>query len=327
VLSGPEGGFTESGLPQQTRPEGGKKLMPKTIIVPLDGSAFAEYALPTALSLANRWAAELHLVTVEEPVVAIPDVHFEVGTAVRRWATDYLDDVGSRIRERTGVEAETTVRDGPVSLTIQAVVQELRADLVVMSTHGRGPMSRAWLGSIADALVRDSGVPILLVRPDGEEAPDLGTEVALRHVLIPLDGSTVAESVLELALSLGRSWDARYTLLRLVRYPTQAVSAYLPDTVQMVEQIVREGTATAEEYLSRAATRLSESGVAVETEVAVVNSVARGIIQHADELRVDLIALASHGHGGFRRAVLGSVADKVVRGAVQTVLVVRAPEG
>jgi nucleotide-binding universal stress UspA family protein len=167
---------------------------------------------------------------------------------------------------------------------------------------------------------------VLLVRPDGQEPPDLGSDVALSHLLIPLDGSDVAESALEPALSVGRNWDARYTLLRLVRFPNEAVSAYLPDTTKMVEQIVREGTAAAEAYLAGTVAGLRESDLTVESRVAVVNSVGRGIIHHADELGVDMIVLASQGHGGFRRAVLGSVADKVVRGAAQPVLVVRAAQ-
>ncbi|NIX24706.1 MAG: universal stress protein [Actinobacteria bacterium] len=244
--------------------------------------------------------------------------------AARRWADEYARDVVDRIRQHAGLEVETTIRGGPIGETIQAVAAEQGADLLVMSTHGRGPFSRTWLGSVADAVTRTSEVPVLLIRPDGEEAPDLATDIELRHVLIPLDGSTLAESVLETALSLGGGWDARYTLLRVVRYPTQTVSAYLPDTARMIEEKVREETAAADEYLSGQVTRLRELGVTVEGRVSVANSVGRGIIRHADEVAADMIALASHGRGGVRRAVLGSVADKVVRGAAQPVLVVRA---
>jgi nucleotide-binding universal stress UspA family protein len=299
-------------------------MMSKTIVVPLDGSAFAEAALPMALGLAERLPARVHLVTVEEEMLPVPDVLLE--DAARHWAAHYVSDVTGRIRGQTGVEVENTVRSGPISETIHGVARELDADFVVMSTHGRGPFTRVWLGSVADGVVRTSEVPVLLVRPDGQEPPDLGSDVALSHLLIPLDGSDVAESALEPALSVGRNWDARYTLLRLVRFPNEAVSAYLPDTTKMVEQIVREGTAAAEAYLAGTVAGLRESDLTVESRVAVVNSVGRGIIHHADELGVDMIVLASHGHGGFRRAVLGSVADKVVRGAAQPVLVVRAAQ-
>jgi nucleotide-binding universal stress UspA family protein len=296
--------------------------MSKLIVVPLDGSAFAESALPAALSLAKRWSARIHLVTVEEVVAPIPPVHLDAATT--RWVGEYLADVRTRIHDEAGFEAEVSIGAGAVSPAIEEVVADLDADLVAMSTHGHGLMSRAWLGSVADELVRHCDVPILLVRPQTEEAPDLTAEVPLSRVMIPLDGSELAEGALQAATSIGRAWNARFTLVRLVRYPQEAISAYLPDSVRMAEEIVREGTLAAEEYLSGVEARLLEDGLEVEHRVKVVNSVARGILKLAQEEETELVALASHGHGGLRRALLGSVADKVVRGAEQPVLVVRA---
>ncbi len=299
--------------------------MAHNIVVPLDGSGFAETALPTAIAVAKRWPARIHLVSIEQPMLPIRDLPFEI--EAQRWAQDYLDDVRDRILDRTGLEVDTIVRDGPINPTIQSVARELGADLLVVSTHGRGPLSRAWLGSVADALTRSSEVPVLLVRPTEGQPPDLAEDVAFARALIALDGSPLAESALEPATSLGHGWDVDYTVVRLVRYPNEAVSAYLPDTVRTVDEAVKQGTAEAEAYIARVVDRLAESGLRVESHVAVVNSVAKGILDHADESGADLIALASHGHGGFRRAVLGSVADKVVRGADRPVLVARAPGG
>ncbi len=300
--------------------------MSHTILVPLDGSTFGEAALPMAITLTKRWPARLHLVTVEEPLIPIPDVDFTDLTTVGRWAQGYLDDVGARVRDQGGIEAEVTVGSGTVRQAIQEVAREIDADLVVMSTHGRGPMTRMWLGSVADSLIRECDVPVFLVRPDEDGSPNFGTDVELGHVLIPLDGSPLAESVLERTFSLSRTWDARCTLLRLVSHPTADISAYLPDTVRTVEWLVRTGKHAAEEYLAAVTARLKELGVEVESRVEVVSQVARGIIDQADELDTDWIAVTSHGHGGLTRVVLGSVADKVVRGATQPVLVVPAKE-
>ncbi len=299
--------------------------MTHTILVPLDGSDFAENALSTAFAVAKRWPARVHLVSIEPPMPPIRDLPIEI--EMQGWAQKYLDDVQGRIRDRTGMDVETTAGEGPIRETIEAVAQELDADLIVLSTHGRGPLSRAWLGSIADALARSSEIPLLLVRPRDGGAPDLGADFAVSRLLVPLDGSRLAESALDPAQELGRCWGSELSLLRVVRYPNEALSPYLPDTVRMVEEAVRQGTAAAEAYMVDVAGRLQAEGVEAETHVAVANSVARGILHHAEESGADLIALASHGHGGFRRAMLGSIADKVVRGAEHPVLVVRAPEG
>src|SRR5438067_676921 len=90
------------------------------------------------------------------------------------------------------------------------------ADLVVMTTHGRGPLGRLWLGSVADALVRDLAMPLLLVRPQ-ETAPDFKREPLLKHLLLPLDGSPLAEQMLEPAVALGTLMEADYTLLRVIK--------------------------------------------------------------------------------------------------------------
>lgn len=300
--------------------------MSHIILVPLDGSTFAEAALPLAVTLARRVSARLHFLTVDEPLIAIPEIDPTVRTA-RPWAPDYLEDVQRRVWEQTGVAAEVTFTRGPVVSAINEQAREMGAELVVMSTHGRGRIARAWLGSVADALIRESERPVLLARPSEEgAAPDLGSEVELAHALIPLDGSVLAEQVLEPALTIGRAFETRYTLMRLVRYPREVVSSYLPDTTETVEALLEQGRTSAEAYLTDATARLRESGVEADSHVDVVDAVGRGILEKAEELDVDWIALASHGHGGLTRAFLGSVADKVVRGASRPVLVVRARE-
>jgi nucleotide-binding universal stress UspA family protein len=200
------------------------------------------------------------------------------------------------------------------------------ADLVVMTTHGRGPLSRFWLGSVADGLVRQLSVPLLLVRP--KEGPvDLDAEVRLRRFLIPLDGSAHAEAILEPALALGEASGAAYTLLRVVG-PVPVVGydvfGYAPagTDVALAEQLRQQAAA----YLDRVAGRLCERGLEVRNHVVVNPSTAGAILTAADPRLADLVALETHGRGGPARLLLGSVADKVVRGAAAAVLVHRSPE-
>jgi nucleotide-binding universal stress UspA family protein len=183
-----------------------------------------------------------------------------------------------------------------------------------MTTHGRGPVSRFFLGSVADELLRRSPVPLLLTRSH-ERAPALIPEPVLRNVLIPLDGSALAEQVLGPALDLARLMASRCTLLRVVEAG--------PPPHGRTEQAVAEAGA----YLEHLAGWVREPALPVEARVVVAPHAAAAIIQEAQAQGSDLIALATHGRGGVRRMLLGSVADKVIRATTTPVLVYRPPAG
>ena len=128
---------------------------------------------------------------------------------------EYLDTTVKRLAVLHSVPVTSALLESPaIAETLNAHAATTGADLIVMTTHGRGPLSRFWLGSVADELVRRATIPILLVRPQ-EKAPDLSSEPILRHILIPLDGSALAEQALEPALALGKLMEADYTLVRI----------------------------------------------------------------------------------------------------------------
>jgi nucleotide-binding universal stress UspA family protein len=174
--------------------------MYRTVLVPLDGSAFAEHALPLALSIAGRAGATLRLVRVHVPAATLYRnselaANLDFDTRVREEERAYLDEVSARLAQACGLRPATALLDGRIADVLCEQGVSAGADLVVMATHGRGPLSRFWLGSVADELVRRLPTPLLLVRP-GETAPDLAHPPAVRHVLIPLDGSAQAEGIL-----------------------------------------------------------------------------------------------------------------------------------
>src|SRR5262249_2278187 len=141
-----------------------------SVLVPLDGSRFGEQALPLALSIARRANISVDLVTVHVPpasMFAETAVGFEstLDPRVREQERAYLDGVSDRIRAVSTVHVRSVILDGAVAETIRAHAQKIKADLIVMTTHGRGPLSRFWLGSVADQLVRRSPIPVLLVPP------------------------------------------------------------------------------------------------------------------------------------------------------------------
>jgi len=291
------------------------------ILVPLDGSSFAEFALPMAGIVAAKAGGELDLVMVQDPVP--PLAVGELDNAPDPWRKEYLSAVLDRMKREVAGKADFTLRIGRMPDELADVVAESEADLLVMATHGRGPLSRFWLGSVADHMVRHASCPVLLVRPSEEEEPQLARKPRLRRILVPLDGSTGAEAILKHAFALGDPFDAAYTLLRVVHYPAEIVSSYLPDTVRISEEVVEQGEKEARRYLEELSGRLKDEGHDVDTMVRVDIHPAPSILRVAREVDADVVALATHGRGGVRRTLLGSVADKLIRSAHLPTLVYR----
>jgi nucleotide-binding universal stress UspA family protein len=295
----------------------------RTIMVPLDGSTFAEAALPLAISLGRRTGARLRLVTVHEPIPSFAYDEWE--SASREWTTDYLRRTVERIAD-SGLTATSELRTGPVVEALDSEADSCEASLVVMATHGRGLLSRAWLGSVADAFVRHTNRPVLLVRPSQEDGSvDITEDRKFGNVLIPLDGSALSEDAKDHAVELGALFEAGYHLVRVVPYPADVASSYLPYTVQVNQGIVDEAKLTAAAYLEGQAEALRSVGHRVTTGVQVDAQPGHGILRAAEAEGCDLIAMATHGRSGLTRALLGSASDKVLRGTHLPLLLHRPP--
>lgn len=292
--------------------------MYRSILVPLDGSPFAEYAVPAALAIARRAGGVIHLVHVHERLLIAETVDPVDRQVARREEAEYLSAVEARAAADGEVGVDAHLLRGAVVPKLLGQARRCGADLVVMTTHGRGGLSRLWLGSTADELLRRSELPVLLIRP-GEERPPVEDEPSFHDVLVPLDGSPLAEQILPYAIGIARLFGGRLTLLRVARagpsfgYPSVPLGVPL-EPVDAVE---------AKGYLDRVADRLRGEGLEAGTLVARNPVPARAIAEYAEANAVDLIALATHGRGGLSRLVLGSTADKVIRGCMVPVLVYR----
>jgi nucleotide-binding universal stress UspA family protein len=284
------------------------------ILVPLDGSEFSEEAIPVASSIARRWHVPMRLARVHVPLSS--EVHCADGLVV----VDNQRDLEARehdaayLAERRGSDSdiETVLLQGPaVSNALAADVERSGARLVVMTTHGRGGFPRLLFGSVAAGLVRRSPAPVLLVRPGHAEAP-----YRFRRVLVPLDGSELAHSILDHVSRVAEP-GARLVLLTVVE---PASWAAWPDAASVPLPDDREQVAEAEARLAEEAARLRARGFEVEGRVVVSRRCAHEILAAAGAIDAELIALATHGRSGLARAALGSVADEVVRGAGVPVL-------
>jgi len=287
----------------------------RSILVPLDGSTFAEHALPLAVSLAQRSGGRLELVrahilyALNEPYFGRLPFDPADEAEWRRQEQLYLDATARWLTAQTEVPVDTALVDGLVGEALLEHARAGKTDLIVMTTHSRGAVARTLLGSIADELVRGAPIPVLLTRPC-ESPPLLFPEPRLQLLLVPLDGSPLAERALEPAQELARLLEARCTLLRVVE------SGSVPTG------LLEPAQAEAESYLGRIAAGMREESLDVRVRVAVAPHAAEAIAAEAQGS--DLIVLATHGRGGVRRMILGSVADKVIRGSSTPVLVCRA---
>lgn len=295
----------------------------QSILVPLDGSPLAEQAIPVAVAIAERARCKLKLVLVHQPLLAIePGPAFtKIELAMQKANRDYLRSVAAPLRERLGRLLSSAVLEGPVVQTLARYARELGSDLLVMTTHGRGGIRRAWLGSVADRLIRTAEVPILVMRPTGPRTPAPSPE--LKEMLLPLDGSPLAEAVLEPAVALARLWDAEISLVQVVRPVVLTSDPPLPFPTGYSDQVTRIRREEAKDYVQDIAERLRESGVRASGIAVTGGGVAETLLDLARPDRVSLMAVATHGRGGARRFVLGSVADKLVRAAEVPLLVVR----
>lgn len=300
--------------------------MIRTILVPLDGSRFAETALPLARELARRTQANLRLVSAHEPrpditpgldAPALEAQNLEIRNATQA----YLTEVAAGL---AGVAAVSTeVVDGAAGPAVTNAVQRIQPDLVVMSTHGRGPLSRFWLGSVADHLIRHVTVPVLLVRPPGAGQP--APEPAVHRMLVALDLSEESRAIVRAAAPLARAFGASVTLLHVVEPIVGIVDGALPFPIPVDASMLDTRKRDAEDRLARVADALRAEGLSVSTRVFVGVGAAPTILEEQAKGGHDLIAMTTHGAGGVRRFLVGSVADKVIRGTVHPVLVLRAP--
>ncbi|MFI5244071.1 MAG: universal stress protein [Gemmatimonadales bacterium] len=307
----------------------------RTLVVPLDTSPLSERAAWKAAAIARSTRAAIHLVHVYEPRLPA----FEGGALMdeqilameRSQVERHLRGVADSLTKRFGCSCQLAMLSGVPAEAIAKYARKQGADLIVMSTHGRTGMSRAWFGSVADTLAHESSLPVLMVRADDGEGPkqEKDPDAAFLRILIALDGSDTAESILECVRAMRTSAYADHLLCEIVQpvplpiidYPNAGVVMAMAPDVEATEQLAE----IARKYLGGIARRLDREGTAkVETKVVIAPSAGPAIVELAQLFRADLVAMTSHGRGASRLLV-GSVADKILRGTHCSILFRRTP--
>jgi nucleotide-binding universal stress UspA family protein len=304
----------------------------RDILVPLDGSTFAERALACALPIARLSGGTLHLLLVHEPIARYA-VEIAPTRLIDRWEDRQREREARYVERRAltlrsaGVAAVAEVQEGDAADEV-ARRAAAGADLLVMSTHGRGGLERIWAGSVADDVMRHVRLPLILVPPmavdrDGPpgqlgDGPDVPVEVAPTHVVAATDGSPAAGEAVEHASRLARLFGARLTLLRVVTPARAPSSTYVPHAAMLNQETIERRERDAHDFLEGV---LATMDVPVAGRVVRASHAARGIMAAAIELGADLLAVGTHRRSRFARVALGSVADEVVRSSPVPVLV------
>lgn len=310
--------------------------MYRCMLVPLDGTAFGEHALPLAVSVARRSGATLHLAHVHLPRIvpsgaetaALPPAWIEMTWDEKK---QYLEVLAAQLRGEYAIRVETRVLEGSVAGALEHQAMSCAAGLIVMSTHGHVGLSRLWHHGVADQLSRDLPLPILLVRPgDPEEPPDFSEEPDFGHILLPLDGSAEAEAVLPHAVRLGRSFAARYTLLRVIQPETVIGYSLLGQDAHLNQHRLHQELTAARQYLNAVAERMRSDSLEVKTEVVVSQDPAGAVLERVRSSaenplqRIGLVALDAHPRSAVTRLIFRSTADALLRESPVPVLLFQA---
>jgi nucleotide-binding universal stress UspA family protein len=291
-----------------------RMLQLKEILIPLDGSREAESVLPYLRDLAPKFGSRVHILGVC------------IGRKTRRvnrLLEDYIIEIANGLH-RDNIQAEPIIQYGIAADKILDFTVEKEIDLIIMTTHGRSGITRWWMGSVAEKVISEATAPVLLIRSRRPRKTGAAEKLHFLHkILAPLDGSDIGEAALPYAETLGFNLRASVSLLQVISPPGTIEANLLggPDWRKFVKAMHDAG----ENYLKSIAEKLSDRGIKATYEV-VTGDPADKIVEYAEDKKIGLIAMSTHGRTGIARWVLGSVADKALHGARIPILLVRSPK-
>lgn len=298
--------------------------MYKVIMAPTEGSDSETAAISVAVKLAQRFEADLRLVRVEAPPLVIETVPrpsvlmiTEQTLLDERLARLHkLEALGTECSVLGDIRVMTALEEAPVAPALRDYAKKFNVDLIVMSSHSRGGVKRITLGSVTDYLIRNTNIPVLVVKPPVSFIGATPEETVSR-IVVPLDGSALAQQILPEVAALASRLGSTVSLLQILTPLTYSQ-----------EQIMQPGLpwwdtdiANADAYLARAASYLTEEGLTVSKDVVLSEDVPTAILDYSMRTRADLIAIATSGSAGMSRFVFGTVADEVTRKSPTSLLV------
>lgn len=295
--------------------------MLERILVPLDGSALAEVVLPHAVAFSETFGARITLLQVvqrgfsSDMMPAVDPLEWQLRRAE---AQAYLEEVSARLVE-AGAQAEPVVLEGQAAERIVEYAREVEADLILLSSHGRGGLSPWNISSVVQKVILRAFRPTLIVR--AYEAVGELTGLRYEKILVPLDGSQRAELALPLATALARQHDALMILAHVVSRPE--VPRHTPlsrEEAALVDRLTERNREEAARYLDELRPQLSSN---VQTRLLVRDNAAVALHELVAAEDIDLVVLSAHGYSGESQWPYGSVALNIIVYGTKPLLIVQ----
>jgi nucleotide-binding universal stress UspA family protein len=299
--------------------------MYKKILVPLDGSATAEKVLPYVRTLAGRLKSQVELLGIidiaELATRVSPEKARFLDTIVEEGVRESREYLAGTARTFMGGDIKCTIDKGRAAEMIVEKGESDRTILIAMATHGRSGIKRWLLGSVAEKVLRGTANPLLLVRA-ADEAKSEGL-ATLNSIVVPLDGSEVAESVLPAVVEMAQDLDSEIVLFRACNVPHSIYGGDGRFATKIVAELIGGIKGEARDYLEKKTKELRERGAKTVSYVLKEGIGADQIIALAHKTPDNLIVMCSQGWSGGRRWLLGSVTETVVRHTEDPVLILR----
>jgi nucleotide-binding universal stress UspA family protein len=300
--------------------------MYKVIMVPSEGSEIERAAIGVAVRIARRFEAEFRLVRVEPTPLAIESFFgsgdysspSEVVAESRLARLRGLEKLGAECRAGGDVRVITALEEGPVAPTLAEYASRFDVDLIVMPSHTRGGIRRLALGSVSDYLIRRAHVPVLVVKPVLDPI-DSDPNRTFGRILVPLDGSELAEQILPHVADVASRLKATVNLLQVLTPASYSQEEIMQAGLPWWDADIARATG----YLADVARALGAKGLSVSMDVVLSDNVGTAILDYCPRVNADLIAIATNGSGGLGRFVFGSVADEITRQSKTSLLVLR----
>jgi nucleotide-binding universal stress UspA family protein len=294
----------------------------RKIMVPLDGSDEAEAILPYVSRIASGMDLAVALLSVmDRGAMEMRESYYSrLFERAEQEAKGRLHNAAHQLQQ-DGVRTEELVISGRADAEITEAADRIGCNLIAMSTRGRSLLGRGILGSVADRVVHTARIPVLTVTP-GKVRAYHGSDTVVTRLVVPLDGSALAETVLPYVKEMASKLGYTVVLLRVVR-PLHYfwVGEHPPEINE--ENALMENEAR--EYMEATAEGLSRDGVAVEWRVLVGHPTTI-VLEQIRDIPHSIVALTTHGSSSLRRWLIGSLAETLVRSGGDPVLIVPPPE-
>lgn len=298
------------------------------IVVCLDHSSFSDAALGHAISIAKTFDSAITLLYVLQPAHETAVLHTTDAFSweiARKEAGAYLEQLQTKTAQATGLQVDWRLEQGHPAERIMSLARELGANLIVLGSHGESGAREWGLGSTAQQVLSVARVSVLVARRVAGHAQD---EPAPKRILLPLDGSLRAESVLPTAARIARAHGAEILLAHVVAEPCMTAMLHAGDDLDRARRVATSLESSAARYLDDLCHQLGREGLAVRAIVVRRADERQSLLDVVLAEGVDWVVLSAHGNTCNPAQSFGSVTTHMLAHTSVPILVLQdLPEG